>query len=78
MKLLSGTPYREVVDSLPGYRDPSAVTRALARLCKQLLAPLTEGLGGLGGLRPQQQAELLFAALAELPEVRREREASHA
>lgn len=78
VKLLSGTPYREVVDSLPGYRDPSAVTRALARLCNQLLAPLTEGLGGLGGLRPQQQAELLFAALAELPEVRREREASHA
>ncbi len=80
VKLLAGTPYREVVQSMPSYRDPSAVTRALARLCSRLLAPLCEGLGGegLGSLRPQQQAELLFAALVELPEVRRAQEAGRA
>ncbi len=77
LALLAGRPYREIVEASPRFRDPSAVTRALAKLCSQLLAPLCaalgEGGGGVSALRPQQQAELLFGALAELPTVREAR-----
>lgn len=77
LDLLAGRPYREIVERSPRYRDPSAVTRALSKLCTRLLAPLCEALGQDGdevhGLRPQQQAELLFGALAELPAVREAR-----
>ena len=77
LALLAGRPYREIVQASPRFTDPSAITRSLARLCRTLLAPLCAALGqegaGLAALRPQQQAELLFGALAELPAVRRAR-----
>jgi hypothetical protein len=77
LALLAGRPYREIVEASPRFRDPSAVTRALSRVCGTLLGPLCEALGqggeSVAALRPQQQAELLFGALAELPAVREAR-----
>lgn len=69
--IVGGRPYREIVEAIERYRDPSACTRALARICDSFLSDLSERLGvatGVG-LRPKQAAEVLLPALLELPEV---------
>jgi hypothetical protein len=82
--LVAGRPYREIVERVPRYRDPSAVTRALARICEGLLRRVVEALdesragsGAAEELRPQQVAELIFPLLLDLPDVRARIEQSH-
>ncbi len=78
--LAAGRPYREVVEAVPSFRDPSAVTRALARICDRFVSDLVAALSpdgaGAEPLKPKQQAELLFGVLAELPDVRAQMEAA--
>ncbi len=80
--LVAGRPYREIVELVPRFRDPSAVTRALGRICARFIADLADTLGGErtdpdgAPLKPKQQAELLFGVLVELPQVRAAMEAA--
>ncbi len=70
--LVAGKPYREIVDAIDRYRDPSSCTRALAKICDAFIGDLGERLGVATGvsLRPRQAAEVLLPALMELPEVK--------
>jgi hypothetical protein len=78
--LVTGRPYREVVEAIPSLNDPSAVTRTLARICDRFVSHLAEAFGGPRSegprLKPKQQAELLFGVLVELPQVRARMEAA--
>ena len=78
--LAAGRPYREVVEEVPSFHDPSSVTRALARICDRFITAVVDALGEAIGpteaLKPKQQAELLFGVLAELPQVRARMEAT--
>ena len=74
--LLAGRPYREIPAELPELSNPTAITRALERICDRVLARVLTQIGAApedaAGLRPKEAAELLLAVLLGIPGIRAE------
>ncbi len=74
--LLAGRPYKDIPSELPELGNPSAITRALERICdgflKQVLIQVGAQRSEATQLRPKAAAELLLAVLVTLPGVREE------
>ncbi|MDP7114651.1 MAG: hypothetical protein QGH45_21940 [Myxococcota bacterium] len=72
--LLAGRPYKDIAREIPGLGNPSAVTRALGRICDGFLAQVLHQLGTrrteAATLRPKAAAELLLSVLVTLPGIR--------
>lgn len=74
--LLAGRPYRDIPLEIPELGNPSAVTRALGRICDGFLARLLAQWGACGTEaarpRPKAAAELLLSVLVTVPDIREE------
>jgi len=74
--LLAGRAYKDIPAELPELANPTAVTRALERICdgflKRVLVEVGASPSDAATLRPKAAAELLLAVLLTVPGIRAE------
>lgn len=74
--LLAGRPYKEIPSEIPELNNPTAITRALQRICEGFMQRLLAQLGARHDettrLRPKAATELLLGVLVTVPQVRAE------
>ncbi len=74
--LLAGRPYKEIPAELPELANPTAITRALERICDAFLGRVLTQVGASRDdttpLRPKAAAELLLGVLLTVPGIRAE------
>ena len=74
--LLSGRPYKDIPAEIPQLGNPTAVTRALERICDRFLRGLLVQMGAsrddMARLRPREAADLLIGVLVTVPDIRAE------